>query len=384
MKNWLEIFLISLKLGFTSFGGPTAHLGYFQNEYVKKRKWLSDEQYADLVALCQFLPGPASSQVGMGIGLLRGGIIGSIIAFLGFTMPSVIFLMACAYLLSVASFDASWIHGLKLVAVAIVAQAIFDMAKKLIPSWTHRALAVLALIIVLTWQSSITQIVVILLAALIGNIMLKQTKAPTHMKRFPISKKVGSSLLVIFFSLLVLLPILGRVTENNAIILFEKFYTAGSFVFGGGHVVLPLLETQFVQSGLVSASDFLTGYGLTQAVPGPLFTFAAYIGTVVSGIPGGLLATLAIFLPAFLLVMGVLPFWQQLSTKPTLRGAVSGMNAAVVGILAAAFVTPIVTSTVHTILDGIFAILLFLLLTKAKLPPWIVVVTGLVIGLVMY
>lgn len=384
MKNWLEIFLVSLKLGLTSFGGPTAHLGYFQNEYIKKRKWLSNEQYADLVALCQFLPGPASSQVGMGIGLLRGGIIGSLIAFLGFTMPSVIFLIACAYLLSTTSFDISWIHGLKLVAVAIVAQALLDMSKKLIPNWTHKALALLAFIAVLTWQNSITQIIVILIAALIGNVILKQSKAPTDMKRFPISKKLGGTLLAVFFSLLVILPMLARVTESTSILLFEKFYTAGSFVFGGGHVVLPLLETQFVGSGIVSASEFLTGYGLTQAVPGPLFTFAAYIGTVAGGISGGLLATLAIFLPAFLLVMGVLPFWQQLSSKPALRGAVSGMNAAVVGILSAAFVTPIVTSSIHTVMDGLFAALLFFLLVKAKQPPWVVVVSGLVIGVVVY
>lgn len=384
MKNLLEIFLVSLKLGLTSFGGPTAHLGYFQNEYIKKRQWLSTEQYADLVALCQLLPGPASSQVGMGIGLLRGGIIGSIIAFLGFTMPSVLFLIACAYLLSTTSFDISWIHGLKLVAVAIVAQAILDMAKKLLPNWTHKTLALIALIAVLTWQSAMTQIVVILLAALIGNIFLQQTKAPTNMQRFPISKKLGGTLLGIFFSLLITLPILARITENTSMIMFEKFYTAGSFVFGGGHVVLPLLETQFVTSGLVSASEFLTGYGLTQAVPGPLFTFASYIGTVAGGISGGILATVAIFLPAFLLVIGVLPFWQQLSSKPTLRGAVSGMNAAVVGILSAAFVTPIVTSTIHSALDGLFAVLLFLLLVKAKQPPWIVVVSGLIIGIVVY
>lgn len=385
MRIWFEILLVSLKLGLTSFGGPTAHLGYFQHEYVRRKKWISNEQYSDLVALCQFLPGPASSQVGIGIGLLRGGIIGSIVAFIGFTLPSVIFLMICAYFFKSTSIDISWIQGLKLVAVAIVAQAILDMAKKLLPSLLHKFLAIVTLMIVLFWQSSLAQIVAILLAACIGFFLLRrQQTASESTVQFPISKTTGAILLSLFFSLLVFLPITARLTEHSTIMLFEKFYTASAFVFGGGHVVLPLLKSQFVTEGYLTASEFLTGYGLTQAVPGPLFTFAAYIGTIIDGVFGGLLATIAIFLPAFLLVIGTLPFWHVLSTKPKLRSAISGMNAAVVGILTAAFITPILSDSIHSISDGIFATFLFLLLVKGKQPPWVIVLAGLIIGFFFY
>lgn len=384
MKNLFEIFLVSLKLGCTSFGGPTAHLGYFQNEYVKKRKWLSNEQYADLVALCQFLPGPASSQVGMGIGLLRGGILGSIVSFLGFTLPSVLILITFAILLASGSFNFSWVQGLKLVAVAIVAQAIFDLSKKLLPTWKHYTLAILSLMALLLLESAFTQIAIIVIAAVIGNILFKGITGQLINIKAPISKKTGTVLLSLFFILLVSLPFISSATNNYWLVLFEKFYTAGALVFGGGHVVLPLLESQFVATGLLTASEFLAGYGLTQAVPGPLFTFAAYIGTVTDGVFGGLFATFAIFLPAFLLVMGAYPFWSQLSQNPKLRGAVIGMNAAVVGILTAAFVTPIISDTIHSIWDFLFASLLFLLLVRYKQPPWVIVVCGLIIGLVVY
>lgn len=384
MKNLFEIFLVSLKLGCTSFGGPTAHLGYFQNEYVKKRKWLSNEQYADLVALCQFLPGPASSQVGMGIGLLRGGILGSIVSFLGFTLPSVLILIAFAILLASGSFHFSWVQGLKLVAVAIVAQAILDLSKKLLPTWKHYTLAILSLMALLLLESAFTQIAIIVIAAVIGNILFKGITGQLINIKAPFSKKTGGVLLSLFFILLVSLPFISSATNNYWLVLFEKFYTAGALVFGGGHVVLPLLESQFVATGLLTASEFLAGYGLTQAVPGPLFTFAAYIGTVTDGVFGGLFATFAIFLPAFLLVMGAYPFWSQLSQNPKLRGAVIGMNAAVVGILTAAFVTPIISDTIHSIWDFLFASLLFLLLVRYKQPPWVIVVCGLIIGLVVY
>lgn len=384
MKNLFEIFLVSLKLGCTSFGGPTAHLGYFQNEYVKKRKWLSNEQYADLVALCQFLPGPASSQVGMGIGLLRGGILGSIVSFLGFTLPSVLILITFAILLASGSFNFSWVQGLKLVAVAIVAQAIFDLSKKLLPTWKHYTLAILSLMALLLLESAFTQIAIIVIAAVIGNILFKGITGQLINIKAPISKKTGTVLLSLFFILLVSLPFISSATNNYWLVLFEKFYTAGALVFGGGHVVLPLLESQFVATGLLTASEFLAGYGLTQAVPGPLFTFAAYIGTVTDGVFGGLFATFAIFLPAFLLVIGAYPFWSQLSQNPKLRGAVIGMNAAVVGILTAAFVTPIISDTIHSIWDFLFASLLFLLLVRYKQPPWVIVVCGLIIGLVVY
>lgn len=382
MKNYLTIFMTALKLGLTSFGGPTAHLGYFQKEYVQKRKWLSNEQYTDLVALAQFLPGPASSQVGMGIGLLRGGIIGSLLAFIGFTLPSVIILMVFALFLVGTSIDLGFIQGLKLVAVAIVAQALLDMSKKLLPTAKHVLLAIAALSALLLFQASWLQIVVIIVAAIIGQFIFTQTASTQQ--TFTFSKKIGTLCLSAFVILLVALPLVARFTNNAWLLLFEKFYTAGAFVFGGGHVVLPLLETQFVTTGLLSSADFLAGYGLTQAVPGPLFTFAAYIGTLTNGIAGGIVATIAIFLPAFLLIIGALPFWQLLSANPKLRGAVVGMNAAVVGILGAAFISPIITHTVTSVKDVAVLLVLVAIVFFAKQPPWVTVVSGLLLGLLFY
>ncbi|WP_108307767.1 chromate efflux transporter [Metalysinibacillus jejuensis] len=382
MKNYLTIFMTALKLGLTSFGGPTAHLGYFQKEYVQKRKWLSNEQYTDLVALAQFLPGPASSQVGMGIGLLRGGIIGSLLAFIGFTLPSVIILMVFALFLVGTSIDLGFIQGLKLVAVAIVAQALLDMSKKLLPTAKHVLLAIAALSALLLFQASWLQIVVIIVAAIIGQFIFTQTASTQQ--TFTFSKKIGTLCLSAFVILLIALPLVARFTNNAWLLLFEKFYTAGAFVFGGGHVVLPLLETQFVTTGLLSSADFLAGYGLTQAVPGPLFTFAAYIGTLTNGIAGGIVATIAIFLPAFLLIIGALPFWQLLSANPKLRGAVVGMNAAVVGILGAAFISPIITHTVTSVKDVAVLLVLVAIVFFAKQPPWVTVVSGLLLGLLFY
>lgn len=382
MKNYLTIFMTALKLGLTSFGGPTAHLGYFQKEYVQKRKWLSNEQYTDLVALAQFLPGPASSQVGMGIGLLRGGIIGSLLAFIGFTLPSVIILMVFALFLVGTSIDLGFIQGLKLVAVAIVAQALLDMSKKLLPTAKHVLLAIAALSALLLFQASWLQIVVIIVAAIIGQFIFTQTASTQQ--TFTFSKKIGTLCLSAFVILLIALPLVARFTNNAWLLLFEKFYTAGAFVFGGGHVVLPLLETQFVTTGLLSSADFLAGYGLTQAVPGPLFTFAAYIGTLTNGIAGGIVATIAIFLPAFLLIIGALPFWQLLSANPKIRGAVVGMNAAVVGILGAAFISPIITHTVTSVKDVAVLLVLVAIVFFAKQPPWVTVVSGLLLGLLFY
>lgn len=382
MKNYLEIFFIAFRLGCTSFGGPTAHLGYFQKEYVQKKKWLTDQQYADLVALSQFLPGPASSQVGMGIGLIRGGIVGSILAFIGFTLPSVIFLICFALFLTNTTIDLNWIQGLKLVAIAIVAQAIVDMSKKLLPTIHHVFIALLALSAMLLFQTSWLQIIIILIAAITGQLILKNRTVATTSMAF--SKKMGITCLSLFFGLLVLLPLLANTFQHDWLYLIEKFYMAGAFVFGGGHVVLPLLETQFVETGLMSTSSFLAGYGITQAMPGPLFTFATYIGTTLYGVSGGLLATFAIFLPAFLLIIGALPFWQVLSTNAKLRGAVSGMNAAVVGILAAAFITPITWYTITSIKDVIFAVVLLLIVFLAKQPPIVTVIIGFIIGVVFY
>ncbi|MGM9951006.1 MAG: chromate efflux transporter [Lysinibacillus sp.] len=383
MRTLVEIFLVSFRLGCTSFGGPTAHLGYFQQTYVKQKKWLTDEDYADLVALSQFLPGPASSQVGMGIGLMKGGVLGSIVSFLGFTMPSVLLLMLFAAFYLQADVDMGWIQGLKLVAVAIVAQAIFDMAKKLLTGWRHYLLAVMACGAILLLATPWTQAAVIVLSGITGYFILEGAAKRASVKQL-LSKKTGATLLFSFFALLIALPIANRLVAVEALVWFEKFYTAGALVFGGGHVVLPLLETQFVSSGIISMEAFLTGYGATQAVPGPLFTFAAYIGMVIGGIGGALWATFAIFLPAFLLILGVLPFWISLSEHPKLRGAIAGMNAAVVGILTAAFFTPIVSGTIASVADAIFAVGLLLLLTKWRMKPSTIVLFGIIIGVIWY
>ncbi len=378
-KTFLEILLISTKLGFTSFGGPVAHLGYFHDEYVRRRKWLDEKSYADLVALCQFLPGPASSQVGIGIGILRGGLLGGIISFLGFTLPSVIALIIFASVIEGLDIgNAGWIHGLKIVAVAIVAHAILGMAKNLTPDLKRKTIALFALVLTLLWQSVFSQVGVIILSALIGYFLYKQQAMQQNHAEviFPISKRVASVSLLLFFALLFLLPVIREVFAYPWIAMFDSFYRSGSLVFGGGHVVLPLLEREFVPGGWLSEEAFLAGYGATQAVPGPLFTFAAYIGTVLNGWGGGLLATFAIFLPAFLLILGTLPFWNSLRKNPKIQGALMGVNAAVVGILISAFYHPIWTSSILHASDFAFAAILFSMLVYWKLPPWIIVITG--------
>ncbi|WP_017729281.1 chromate transporter [Halalkalibacterium ligniniphilum] len=378
LKSLLEILLVSTRLGLTSFGGPIAHLGYFHEEYVRRRKWLDEKSYADLVALCQFLPGPASSQVGIGIGLMRGGLLGGIISFIGFTLPSVIALIIFALLLH--GFDVGtpgWIHGLKIVAVVVVAHAILGMAKNLTPDLQRRTIALFSLIVTLLWQTALSQVGVILLAAFAGYLIYRQHQESDQMKmNFPISKRFAAVCLTLFFGLLILLPILREVTALNWVAMFDSFYRAGSLVFGGGHVVLPLLEREFVPTGWLSEEAFLAGYGATKAVPGPLFTFAAYLGTVISGWQGGLLATVAIFLPAFLLILGALPFWDALRRNPKIKGALMGVNAAVVGILISAFYHPIWTSAILAPIDFAFAALLFSMLVYWKLPPWVIVVLG--------
>ncbi|MEK4025685.1 MULTISPECIES: chromate transporter [Sporosarcina] len=382
ITSLLEIFLVSLRLGFTSFGGPIAHLGYFHEEYVRRRKWMDEKSYADLVALAQFLPGPASSQVGIGIGVMRAGVLGGIISFLGFTLPSVVALILFALLLK--EFDigtAGWIHGLKIVAVAVVAHAIMGMSKNLTPDIKRKAIALFALVGTLVWQTAFTQIGVILLAALLGFLLYKQPEESEETSSpFPIAKRISVIFLALFFSLLFLLPILREITGSYWVAMFDSFYRAGSLVFGGGHVVLPLLEQEFVPTGWLSEASFLAGYGATQAVPGPLFTFAAYLGTVMNGWLGGLVATGAIFLPAFLLILGALPFWDSLRNNPKIKGAILGVNAAVVGILISAFYFPIWTSSILAPVDFALASILFSMLAYWKLPPWIIVVSGAVGG----
>lgn len=376
---------VSTKLGLTSFGGPIAHLGYFHDEYVRRRKWMDEKAYADLVALCQFLPGPASSQVGIGIGILRAGLWGGVMAWLGFTLPSVIVLVLFALLLQ--GFDianAGWIHGLKIVAVAIVAQAVLGMGQKLTPDRSRVTIAVCAAALVLLWPTAYTQVLIIAAAGIIGLWLYKKGPDPgSQSLRMPVGKPFAIGCLVLFFGLLAALPLLRQVFDIQWLALFDSFYRSGSLVFGGGHVVLPLLEREVVPTGWVSPEDFLAGYGAAQAVPGPLFTFAGYLGAMSGGITGAIVATLAIFLPAFLLVAGALPFWNGLRNSPRVQGALIGINAAVVGILLAAFYVPIWTTAITAPVDFALALLLFILLVFWKLPPWVVVLAGALAGMII-
>lgn len=387
MYKYINIFLVALKLGLLSFGGPTAHLGYFYDEYVKKRKWLDEKEYSDLVALCQFLPGPASSQVGIGIGTMRGGIIGGIISFIGFTIPSVIILMIFSTLFTNSDASFTWMQGLKLVAVAIVAQAIIGMGKKLTNTKTTIALALFVLILSLVINNLYIQVIALSITGIYGLIFLKQTstdRTKTKNKSFKLPKKLGFISLSLFFLLLTVLPIASSMTNNLWLKMFDSFYRSGSLVFGGGHVVLPLLKNEFVPSGLISPDNFITGYAAAQAVPGPLFTFASYIGMSIEGVGGAILATIAIFLPAFLLLFGILPFWDNIKSNIYAEGFLKGISAGVVGILIAAFYNPIWTSTIKSELDFALASSLFILLMYFKLPSWAIVLIGIILGILFY
>lgn len=347
---------------------------------------MDEKSYADLVALSQFLPGPSSSQVGIGIGVMRGGIIGGIISFIGFTLPSVIALILFVSLMNTFGIeDAGWINGLKIVAVAVVAHAILGMAKNLTPDLQRKTIALFALVFSLVWQSAYIQIGIILLAGVVGFLLYNQQSANDgeSVTSFNISHRIGYICLALFFGLLISLPILRNVTNIDWIALFDSFYRSGSLVFGGGHVVLPLLEREFVPTGWLTEQEFLAGYGAAQAVPGPLFTFSAYIGAVIGGWQGGLFATFAIFLPAFLLILGTLPFWDALRSNSKIKGALIGVNAAVVGILLSALYHPIWTSSIHSPIDFALAAILFSMLAYWRLPPWIVVATGAIGGILI-
>ena len=376
----LGVFLIFLKLGLTSFGGPIAHLGYYRHEFVERRKWLDEAAYADLVALCNFLPGPASSQIGIALGISRAGLPGGIAAWIGFTLPSALMLVAFAYGFQALglSADAGWLHGLKVVAVAVIAQAVWSMGKALCPDRLRASLAIVATLIVFSWPSALGQIVAILIGALVGAKWLSPApKPPVQSMKFPIKARTAIAAWAIFFGLLVLLPALALSTGSHALELADSFYRTGSLVFGGGHVVLPLLRNEVVPPGWVSDDVFLAGYGAAQAVPGPLFTFAAYLGTVMSpgpnGMLGGLLCLVAIFLPAFLLVVGALPYWEALRARPSIQSVLSGVNAAVVGILLAALYNPVWTSSIRSTRDMALALAAFGLLMFWKVSPVFVV-----------
>lgn len=382
MGNLKEIAKASTKLGFTSFGGPTAHLGYFRDEYVEKRKWLDDKLYADIVALCQFLPGPASSQVGIAIGMIRGGILGGIVSWAGFTLPSVLFLMLAAYFVVGFGFtDSGIIQGLKIVAVAIVAHALLGMQKNLAPDAMRIGFAIAAAILVLLIPTAWGQIGVIIAAGILGYVMFRKEQAPEDVKlSLSFGKRAGIIAWVVFAGLLVVLPIVRTLSDHVYIAILDTYYRVGSIVFGGGHVVLPMLEREVDMSGDL----FLAGYGLAQAVPGPLFTLSAFLGQVTAGAPGAILAVFAMFLPSFLLVIGTLPFWSIIRSKKGIQAALKGVNAAVVGILLAALYDPVFTSAVKSSFDFIIVLVTFTLLTVFKFSPIKVVAVSALLGLLFY
>jgi chromate transporter len=380
-RSLLEVLWASTRLGLTSFGGPIAHLGYFHEEYVKRRKWIDEQSYADLVALCQFLPGPASSQVGIAIGIARARLLGGVAAWLGFTMPSALALVAFAFGIGAfaSAADAGWLHGLKVVAVAVVAQAVWGMARALCPDRERATIAIVASLITLAWQNAIGQISSIAIAGIVGVIIFPGAGSSLHFhRRFPIAKKTGLAAWVVFFTLLVGLPLLRHVAPSHALEVFDSFFRVGSLVFGGGHVVLPLLQAEVVGPGWVTNEQFVAGYGAAQAVPGPLFTFSAYLGAVMNTPPdgwsGAFLALVAIFLPSFLLVAGALPFWDVLRSAAVFQSALKGINAAVVGLLLTALYKPVWASAINAPADFGLGLAAFGLLMFWKCHPWLVVV----------
>ena len=389
--SWREVLAAFLRLGLTSFGGPVAHLGYFREEFVHRRRWLDDKSYADLVALCQFLPGPASSQVGLAVGLLRGGYAGAFAAWIGFTLPSAVAMVAFGYGIGALGDAAGsgWSHGLKVAAVAVVAQAVLGMARTLAPDRARATLGVAAAIIALGAPSSWGQIGAIALGGIVGALLLRGGGEATAPAALPlnVSRTLGALLLVAFFVLLIGLPLLAAAIPSQALREFDAFYRAGSLVFGGGHVVLPLLQASVVPPGWVSNDAFLAGYGAAQAVPGPLFTFAAYLGTVMGPPPNGWIGAsiclVAIFLPSFFLVIGALPFWEELRRRPLAQASLRGVNAAVVGLLLAALYQPVWTVGITNAADFALAVAAFLLLFMWQTPPWLVVILSAAAGALM-
>lgn len=383
-----EVFWAFLALGLTSFGGPVAHLGYFRTAFVERRQWLSESAYADLVALCQFLPGPASSQVGFALGLMRAGPWGAAMAWLAFTLPSAIVLVLFAFGAAVLDgpIASGIIHGLKVVAVAIVAHAVWGMARNLCPDKTRVGIALAAVFVVVMVSGPLGQVTAIVLGGIAGLALCRSIAAatPSEPLQFPVSRRAGTVALGLFAALLILLPLLAGSAAWLAVA--DAFYRSGALVFGGGHVVLPLLEAEVVQSGWITADEFLAGYGAAQAVPGPLFTFAAYLGALLpgmNGVVGALLALLAIFIPGFLLLVGVLPFWNHFRRWQSAQALMRGANAAVVGILGAALYQPVWTSAIIGPYEFVLALTGFLLLTVWKLPAWIVVIVVALGGVVI-
>lgn len=386
----LQIFFTALKLGCTSFGGPIAHLSYFHDEYVTKKKWISAHAYADLVALCQFLPGPASSQVGMAIGLSRGGLLGAILSWIGFTLPS--FLILVLFGLGLGTIDVSinkhWLHGLKVVAVAVVAQAILGMGKKLCPDKERLTISIITSVILLFFSSALLQISLLIFSGLFGVYFLKLNETLPHEPVHTGKKLIGFLFLSLFFIFLFLFPLLRNVSNTTEVQYLDSFYRAGALVFGGGHVVLPLLQAEVVPTGWVSNDLFMAGYGLSNAIPGPLFAFSSYLGAVSlvspNGWYGAIICLVAAFLPSFLLIVGALPFWEQLRKNLWIRKIMLGINASVVGILLAAFYNPVWTSAVYSPKDFALVVVGFLLLEFWKLPSWLVVIATVAVSFIVY
>jgi len=378
----IQLFKLFLRMGLTSFGGPVAHLGYFRAEFVERRKTLSEDAYADLVALCQFLPGPASSQVGIAIGISQAGIRGALAAWAGFTFPSALLLITFGYginILRSSVIHSGWLHGLQVIAVAVVALAIWGMAKALAPDRTRGSIAIFSAVLVLVWPTAWGQIVAILIGGLVGLLILKMGTISGHSALdIPIGRSAAVFCIGLFALLLLGIPILAGLVHSHTIALIDSFYRTGSLVFGGGHVVLPLLQTAVVSPGWVSKDLFLAGYGAAQAMPGPLFAFSAYLGTVMQPAPsgwiGGAICLAAIYVPSFLLLMGILPFWEKLRKEMKVRYALLGVNAAVVGLLLAAFYDPVWTSGILSVNDFILGLIAFALLWLWKTPPWVVVI----------
>ena len=388
MNRVVEVFLVFLRLGLTSFGGPTAHIGFFHEAFVRKLKWLDEETYANTLALCQFLPGPASSQMGFSVGLMRAGLAGAAAAWIGFTLPSAIIMIGfgLGMMHYAPSANEPWLQGLKVAVIAVVAKAVCTMAPKLCPDLPRILMAVGGTAAMLLINQAWGQVAVIAVGGSLGALIFRGSEASAQLN--PVKVKGWGICLALFFVLLVVLPLMAHLTQKSGLAFFSGFFRAGSLVFGGGHVVLPLLQNFVVPNGWVDNDTFMAGYGTAQALPGPLFTFGAYLGTVsggpFGGIPGGIIALIAIFLPSWLLVLGALPLWQRLRGNPAFAGAVKGANAAVVGILLAAFVNPVWVNGVEHWRHAVLASVLFALMMIMKLPSWAVVVLAAGVGYIMF
>ncbi len=376
MNSVVEVFLVFLRLGLTAFGGPVAHIGYFHHEFVTRRRWLDEEAYGGLVGFSQFLPGPSSSQVAMGLGLMRARFAGLVAAWIGFTLPSAVLMALFAYAVAQKSdaASASWLHGLKIAAVAVVAQALWAMARTLTPDAPRRLLALATAMVALFLPSAMAQIAALAVGGLLGWALLKPGGAPA-MPHITVSRRMAALALTLFFLLLFGLPVLAQ--WNHALAVTNAFYRSGALVFGGGHVVLPLLRQAVVVPGWIADAPFLAGYGAAQAMPGPLFSFAAYLGAALRDAPhgwaGAMLCLVAIYLPSLLLLIGAWPVWRAASGHPALRAALAGVNAAVVGLLLAAFCNPVWTGAIFSPADFLLALAAWMLLQFARAPSWAVV-----------